>query len=596
MSTGPSSNLGFLCPQCQKRLKAPPELIGKKVQCPGCKAKVLVPGVSASKKDDDDWFSLDTPSAVIGVDEIDNELPAPKPKPAAAPPGKSTPAPAVSPAPPAAPEPTVSTQPASSAERSEGSGSRSIFDEEVLDLEPLLPAESPAPTTAKWSQPSPQASPQKQPTASPAAPAAPRSKGASPSSAAPSAPPSKPASPKALPAKPPSTASMAPKPTDDDGFGLPEPIVLQEVPDQSARDEAALREFFQPADDENFTFPCKICGTLIYAMVSRVGKMTRCPDCHSEFSIPAKPKKKKAPELRLDDQVADVKLAPVEGPNIRENAMGTTKTKEMLDKAAVALETEREEIDPVTMNFDSRRWMRMIFGFLRDPGVLIVTIVLGILTGIWLYSIDTVSYSEMSPLKIGLTQMVIFGVFFIPITWSILMMMLAILPMAADQQPRVESWPFGRLFETFGEVMMIVVAAALASVPGGIVASALSSLIGVSFISGVLVLLSICAFTPILLLGMIDNGRITGAYSKAVIQSISLKQDAWAAMYFQTGGAFFLLAVLGGIARMTAPVAYLVFGAMIPFLCFFIANQYGLLAGRISDVTELGFEGDFTED
>jgi hypothetical protein len=389
---------------------------------------------------------------------------------------------------------------------------------------------------------------------------------------------------------------MAPTPNDDDGFGLPEPIVLQDAPDQSARDEAALREFFQPADDEDFTFPCKVCGTLIYATVSRVGKMTRCPDCHSEFSVPAKPKKKKAPELRLDDQVADVKLAPVEGPGIRENALGTTKTKEMLDKAAVALQTEREEIDPVTMNFDSRRWMRMIFGFLRDPGVLIVTIVLGILTGIWLYSIDAVGHSDMSPLKIGLTQMVIFGVFFIPITWSILMLMLAILPMAADQKPRVEDWPFGRLFETFGEVMMIVVAAALASVPGGIVASALSSLIGISFISGVLVLLSICAFTPILLLGMIDNGRITGAISKEVIQSISLKQDAWAAMYFQTGGAFFLLAVLGGIARMTAPAAYFVFGAMIPFLCFFIANQYGLLAGRISDVTELGFEGDFSDD
>jgi hypothetical protein len=35
---------------------------------------------------------------------------------------------------------------------------------------------------------------------------------------------------------------------------------------------------------------------------------------------------------------------------------------------------------------------------------------------------------------------------------------------------------------------------------------------------------------------------------------------------------------------------------MLPLFVFFVMNQYGLLAGRLSDITELGFEGDFSQD
>ena len=37
-------------------------------------------------------------------------------------------------------------------------------------------------------------------------------------------------------------------------------------------------------------------------------------------------------------------------------------------------------------------------------------------------------------------------------------------------------------------------------------------------------------------------------------------------------------------------------GLSLPFLILFIFNQYGLLAGRISGLTDLGFTGDFSED
>jgi hypothetical protein len=37
-------------------------------------------------------------------------------------------------------------------------------------------------------------------------------------------------------------------------------------------------------------------------------------------------------------------------------------------------------------------------------------------------------------------------------------------------------------------------------------------------------------------------------------------------------------------------------GLTLPFFILFIFNQYGLLAGRISGLTDLGFTGDFSED
>ena len=569
-----------------------------------------------ARNEDDDWFSLDTPSAVIGVEDIEGDIPK---EPTVSPslPSKSLPTNRVTES-NKVPTTTISDdrnspsniessttsadaapskQPSPNPPLSEiapASLGRSLFDDD-LELEPLLPENPPAPNPrnsqfppeAKRGQDARSATP---PPANKKSPSGNAPAGKSPPS---KPPPSKPPPSKSKPSGLPTTNAGSSPPDD---LSLPAPIVLRGSLEQMSRDEAALKDYFQPVADEDFSFPCKVCGTLLYSEVSRVGSMTRCPDCHSQFSVPAKPAKKKKQEMRLDDNVADVKLAPIDSPNIRESTFTPNKTKEILDKASVAVDQERQEIDPVTMNFDGKRWIRLILGFLRDPGLIFASVVLGIVSAVWLYSVHAVGDAEMNATLRAVIRTGLFLVFLVPIGWAISMCMLAIIPMAADQLKRVESWPFARMFETFGEVMMIVISVALASVPGGIMASTLSTLTGVTFISAVLVMLSIWAFTPIFLLAMIDSGRVTGAYSKEVIQSISLKQDAWAAMYFQSGGAFALLTVLIGIARMTVPAASAVLGAMLPLICFFIANQYGILAGRISDVTELGFEGDFSED
>jgi hypothetical protein len=54
-----------------------------------------------------------------------------------------------------------------------------------------------------------------------------------------------------------------------------------------------------------------------------------------------------------------------------------------------------------------------------------------------------------------------------------------------------------------------------------------------------------------------------------------------------------MLMLLTGTAP---PMGDFVLGFALPLICFFLFNQYGVLAGRISDVTEMGFEGDFSAD
>lgn len=38
------TDIGFACPHCQQPLEAPPELAGRRVECPACKATLQIPG------------------------------------------------------------------------------------------------------------------------------------------------------------------------------------------------------------------------------------------------------------------------------------------------------------------------------------------------------------------------------------------------------------------------------------------------------------------------------------------------------------------------------------------------------------------------
>lgn len=362
-------------------------------------------------------------------------------------------------------------------------------------------------------------------------------------------------------------------------------------------DQNALAELLSVKTDEEFRFPCKVCGSALYASESRVGTMTRCPDCFSEFSIPTPPPKKKTKPIAIDETAGSVSLAPIDSRSTRDENIDVKKSKELLEKAAEAVEKEREELNELSSSFDSQRWLHLAFGFLRDPMIVLASVALGVFTACWLGAMAAMgTVIKLETAQVIIARFVLFGIFCIPILGSTCLIGLAILPMAANRLRRIEDWPFGKIAESFGELMMVTLSIVIASIPGGLIAAALNGAGSHPAVCIAFLMLSIWFITPVLLLSFIENGSIVEPYAPSVLKSMKSRSDAWGGMYMQTGLIMFAIYAFTLIAMGTDITGDFLLGFTFPFLCFMMANQFGLLAGRISDVTAMGFEGDFSDD
>ncbi|MFY7878380.1 MAG: hypothetical protein ACOVQM_23175, partial [Pirellula sp.] len=142
---------------------------------------------------------------------------------------------------------------------------------------------------------------------------------------------------------------------------------------------AALGDNFALPPNDEFSFPCRICGSLLYALESRAGSSIRCADCYSELTIP-KPVRKavKQPSVSMDD-LPSVALQPIDSKSTRRDI--PDRSGEILEKATQALEEETRTSSDYDGGFDTKRWLQLILGFMRDPWVVAATIGLGLCTG-----------------------------------------------------------------------------------------------------------------------------------------------------------------------------------------------------------------------
>ncbi len=532
MSNPSHSPLGFDCPHCGKRLRVASSSSGKRTRCPSCNGDIVVPKIENAQEDADSWLQLDSPD---------------EPKPQSKQPAKKPPQSNSSSKPEAGLKPTTRSPVLQRSESPNQSDKpptsengpklgQSLFDDDLPELKPLDPELSPLPTPL---------------------------------------------------------LSEMNFPLDED---LPTSADAPVSPPKRSAPSGKSAEPSNRPVDEDFSFPCKVCGTLLYSPVSRAGTMTRCPDCHSELKIPAPAAKKKQADFKIDPEVANVRLAPVDNSNPRTQIGDSLKTKEILERAEKEAALERKEIEAVAAPFDSQRWLSLIFGFFRDPGVIFLAALLGVCAAMCFAGLHAIGSLELPLIQRVIIQVAVFLCFGIPLLVGILMCCMVILPMAANRRTRVEDWPFGRFGEAIGELVMLAAALFIAALPGGFVASAISLTVIPSIVGEIFVLLSIWAFTPLLLLSMIENNAITQPFASVIFRSFSDRPDSWGAMYFQSGMAIAGLFVLYAIGYVTNPIVMAVFGLLFPLGLFFVANQYGILAGRISDITNLGFEGDFSQD
>ena len=195
-----------------------------------------------------------------------------------------------------------------------------------------------------------------------------------------------------------------------------------------------------------------------------------------------------------------------------------------------------------------------------------------------------------------IVRVVLFAVFLGPISMVACMCGLSVLTMAANRSPKVSEWPFSRLGDAWGECMIVLVSLVLGTIPGAMLGGLLNALQTHSIIGTSAMMLSIWALSPIILLSMIQNSSIMQPYSKRIKDSMFEFQDAWGAMYLQSGIAYTVIVGLLLMSSTRGPIGCGVLGFFIPFFAFVIFNQIGVLAGRISGAMNLGFDGDFSDD
>ncbi len=361
----------------------------------------------------------------------------------------------------------------------------------------------------------------------------------------------------------------------------------------SAQSSAPLRT--------DFRYPCKVCGTSMYADINEVGNKVRCPDCYTEFSIPSPPpgwnKPKNIGPTSLDDGAA-MPLAAAEGLGVRTSGPTTSSAEVMMERAAASLAEDDEKTRREIYDFEGSGWAIRNFGFLKDPSAIVIALVTGVFLGgalvgalvIGGMAANSTGELERKESMRGIASNLALAILAAPIFFGALANGVAVLEAAANQLQRIARWPAFNIGEAMDEVMVVAAAFGIAALPGALL-QWFGSSIGVPDILATIVMLLVTWFAfPVLLLSMLDNQAVTEPISQDVIKSMQSRHNAWGAMYMMTAMAFLFLFGLYVLQTNERSGLRFTIGLVTPILIFFVFHQYGLLAARISSVTELGFE------
>ncbi len=361
----------------------------------------------------------------------------------------------------------------------------------------------------------------------------------------------------------------------------------------SAQNSAPLRT--------DFRYPCKVCSTSMYADIKEVGNKVRCPDCYTEFSIPSPPpgwnKPKNIGPTSLDDGAA-MPLAAAEGRGVRTSGPTTSTAEVMMERAAASLAEDDEKTRREIYDFESSGWAIRNFGFLKDPSAIVIALVTGVFLGgalvgalvIGGMAANSTTDPERKESIRGIASNLALAILAAPIFLGALANGVAVLEAAANQLQRIARWPAFNIGEAMDEVMVVAAAFGIAALPGALL-QWFGSSIGVPDVLATIVMLLLTWFAfPVLLLSMLDNQAFTEPISQDVIKSMQSRHNAWGGMYMMSAMAFLFLFGLYLLQTNDRSGLRFTIGLVTPILIFFVFHQYGLLAARISSVTELGFE------
>ncbi|MCS7469019.1 hypothetical protein NZK35_20395 [Stieleria sp. ICT_E10.1] len=331
--------------------------------------------------------------------------------------------------------------------------------------------------------------------------------------------------------------------------------------------------------NEEFRVTCPICGSMLSAKVKQTGKTIKCGDCYSEVRVPKPPRKKIQPQR--DDNAETFQFVET-GATGRPEDPFKKSADELLREAA--REPDDKQSEPAFDAPSTIGWFKTVFGIFVDPGVISHFFGLSILLAIpaALTVALPVFALGMFPLGLlGITLAVSCG--------------FAILFGVANEHDRIEDWPTLDPTAWFESLWLVVAATAIAVGPAYVIATLF---VAVPVVKLGLVMFSIYAAFPIILLSMLDEQSITSPFSADVSKSITRCQEEWGAFYFSTGLLF--AALFGYFVMCSLSPASIAIGVTLSigvvFMYFAILGRLALAIGEVVDLTALDSEDDEEED
>lgn len=332
------------------------------------------------------------------------------------------------------------------------------------------------------------------------------------------------------------------------------------------------------AGPQYVTVECRLCQTHLSATIDQVGKNIRCPDCSAEtlVRLPATGVKAKAPapppvdEYGVEDAIATAPLSsfyssvieetkPSQFPSSPISKKGETKPSKAID-------------EPFEPRPELPKWplVTSTLSFLGTSGVpsrwiIMSSSLVGIL---WLFLSALATLATVgggvsgAPVAIlGMTRFV--AAIIVGLIWSMAMAAasLAIIGESAEGNDQVHVWPSSNFMEWIGDLLIFLVAAMTAAVPG----YAVSELAGRPDLTPVMIGTSVLIFFPLTHLSQLVYNSAWAVFSPHIALSWFRCPLSWIGFWIQS--------VL--VAGLAAAVGYLSFRVSGWFLLLFAPLAVG---------------------
>jgi DNA-directed RNA polymerase subunit M/transcription elongation factor TFIIS len=284
---------------------------------------------------------------------------------------------------------------------------------------------------------------------------------------------------------------------------------------------------------------CNICGSFLYAKASQAGKQVKCPDCHSEITIPSPPKVRKKFQVNMEEAET---FSFESNPLVERRPDPYQKSAdELLEEAAggnVSVLRKYDDDAPSVM-----QWLKGVFSPFKDLGVLVH------LVGLCVFACvpTAIALSMDSPI-------LVMGLFPGGIFLALLSIScgLAILQAVANGEPNVSDWPTLDPIAWLGQLFLVGAAATVAAIPVWIVCM---FVLGPQLLSVAITMFAIYVLFPFVLLSMLDMNSMFVPFSSEVARSVTKCEESWGGFYFSSGLLFVALFLIFSAASTMSPIS-----------------------------------------